>query len=175
MIRKIAVRAGACTLISLPAAAQVLDGVSAEFGLGDERTTVLRFAAHWKWRAQWPAGQPSRLSGYWELSAGAWDNHDNSSADFALTPVFRVERHTGGLTPYVEAAIGFHIVSRHISRERVLSTNFQFGDHLGAGMRFGARGRYDAGLRLQHISNGGIRQPNPGIDFLMVRLQYHFE
>jgi lipid A 3-O-deacylase len=40
-------------------------------------------------------------------------------------------------------------------------------------MRFGPRDRYDVGLRLQHLSNGGIRKPNPGIDFVQLRLQYH--
>ena len=175
MIRKIAVAAGACAVISLAAAAQAVDGASVELGRGDDRTNLLRFAVQWNWRSAWPAGRQWRLGGYWELSAGAWGNHDKSSADFALTPVFRLERHADAHSPYLEAAIGFHILSRHISRERLFSTNFQFGDHLGAGVRFGAGGRYDLGLRLQHISNGGIREPNPGIDFLMLRLQHHFE
>jgi hypothetical protein len=28
-------------------------------------------------------------------------------------------------------------------------------------------------LRLQHLSNGGITSPNPGINFLQLRLAYH--
>jgi hypothetical protein len=27
-------------------------------------------------------------------------------------------------------------------------------------------------LRLQHLSNAGLRNPNPGINFLMLRLAY---
>jgi hypothetical protein len=27
-------------------------------------------------------------------------------------------------------------------------------------------------VRLQHLSNGGIRNPNPGINFLVLRVQY---
>jgi hypothetical protein len=85
--------------------------------------------------------------------------------------VFRLQREA----IYVEGAIGFHLVSTRISAARVFSTAFQFGDHLGAGMRFGPGRRYDLGMRVQHLSNGGVRSPNPGINFVLVRLQYDLE
>ena len=34
-------------------------------------------------------------------------------------------------------------------------------------------GSYDLGLRFQHLSNGGLRNPNPGINLVILRLQYH--
>src|SRR5437762_2379563 len=58
---------------------------------------------------------------------------------------------------------------------RAFSTNFQYGDHIGVGARFGERYRYDLSLRLQHLSNGGLAHPNPGINFLQMRLAYHFD
>jgi lipid A 3-O-deacylase len=170
MIRKIAAPAAACILFALAPPARGLDGLSLEIGRGDDRTNLLRVAVQDRWREQLAAARDWRLAGYWELSAAAWDNHDESAADLGLTPVFRVERES----LYVEAAIGFHLVSRRISGARVFSTAFQFGDHLGAGMRFGPGGRYDVGMRLQHISNGGLRRPNPGINFVLLRLQYSF-
>jgi hypothetical protein len=139
-----------------------------ELGRGDDRTSVLRLALQDEWRKGSPAGPEWRLAGYWELSAAIWDNHDASSADLGLTPVFRIERES----LYLEGAIGFHLVSRHISAARVFSTALQFGDHLGAGLRFGEGGCYDLGIRVQHMSNGGIRKPNPGINFVLLRLQY---
>jgi lipid A 3-O-deacylase len=172
MIRKIVATAATCILFAFTPAAYCLDGVSLEAGLGNDRTKVLRLGAQWRWRKERPLDERWRLSGYWEVSAGAWENDDDSTADFALTPVFRFERHGRQRVPYVEAAIGFHILSRHISRERQFSTNFQFGDHVGAGIR---SGKYDFGLRLQHISNGGIRHPNPGINFVLLRFQYHLD
>ena len=54
----------------------------------------------------------------------------------------------------------------------MFSTKFQFGDHIGVGARFGAANRHDLGLRLQHVSNGGIKNPNPGINLLLLRYQY---
>jgi hypothetical protein len=58
--------------------------------------------------------------------------------------------------------------------ERRFSTAFQFGDHLAIGYRFGGKGQYDLSWRFQHLSNGGIKQPNDGIDFFQARFQYHF-
>jgi len=85
--------------------------------------------------------------------------------------VFRYQRSSGRAIPYVEAAVGFHMLSSHqITTGRIFSTRFQFGDHLGAGIRFGA---HDVGVRIQHLSNGGIARPNPGINFLVLRYQLH--
>jgi hypothetical protein len=171
MIRKIGAAAGACILTLLGSRTYAVDGVSLELGRGDDRTSVLRLALQDVWRKRSPAGPGWRLAGYWELSAAVWDNHDDSSADVGLAPVFRIER----AAIYVEAAIGLHLVSHRISAARVFSTAFQFGDHLGAGMHFGPNGRYDLGMRVQHLSNGGIRKPNPGINFVVLRLEYNID
>jgi lipid A 3-O-deacylase len=172
MIRKIAAAAAAGMLSAFAPAVHCLDSVSLEAGRGNDRTNVVRVATQWRWRKERPVDERWRLHGYWEASVGAWEGDDDSSADFALTPVFRFERHGRQRVPYVEAAIGFHILSRHISRERQFSTNFQFGDHIGAGLR---SGKYDFGVRAQHLSNGGIRHPNPGINFVLLRFQYHLD
>lgn len=175
MIRKIVLAAAACGLFFVSSAALALDGISIEAGRGNDRTDAIRVAAQWDWREERQVDARWRLNGYWEASAGAWESDDDSASDFAVTPVFRFERHGRERVPYVEAAIGFHIVSKHISLERQFSTNFQFGDHVAAGLRFGPRARYDAGVRFQHISNGGIRHPNPGINFLLLRFRYHLD
>jgi hypothetical protein len=51
---------------------------------------------------------------------------------------------------------------------------FQFADMVGVGMIFGAQQNYQAGFRFQHLSNGGIKEPNPGINFSQLYLQYNF-
>src|SRR5688500_7024086 len=172
MIRKIAAVAAACILFGFTPVAYCVDSVSLEAGRGNDRTNVLRVATQWRWRKERPLDERWRLNGYWEVSVGAWENDDESPADFAVTPVFRFDRTGRARVPYVEAAIGFHILSRHISRERQFSTNFQFGDHLGVGIR---SGKADFGVRVQHISNGGIRHPNPGINFVLLRFQHHLD
>jgi len=177
MIRKIAAGAtlasAAAALSCIAAPAWAADGVSVEVGRGDENSELARAALQWKWQKKWFADTGWEVSGYWEASLGAWTT-DKTLIDFGFTPVFRLQR-LDGSGPYVEAAIGFHLLSDlSITRTRLFGSHFQFGDHLGAGWRFGPRGRNDIGLRLQHLSNGGIRRPNPGINFLVLRLAYHF-
>jgi hypothetical protein len=58
--------------------------------------------------------------------------------------------------------------------DKRMSTKVQFGDHLGAGYRFGVKGAWDLSYRFQHLSNAGIKKPNDGINFNQIRLQYHF-
>jgi hypothetical protein len=48
-----------------------------------------------------------------------------------------------------------------------LPSSFQFGSHLGAGIRLGEG---TIGIVLQHLSNAGLKQPNGGIDLIL--LQY---
>jgi hypothetical protein len=156
MIRKIAA-ATAAWFVSCNVYA--LDGVALEVGRGEDRTNIIRIALLDRW---------GRLPGYWEFSGAVWDNRFESTADVGITPVFRFER----AAYYFEAAIGVHLVQTRISASRTFSTSLQFGDHIGAGVR---SGRFDFGLRLQHISNAGLDHPNPGINFLLARLQYSLD
>ena len=112
---------------------------------------------------QW---QGSRRWLSWDLSFGGWTGGHGPVYDLGFTPVARL-----GRSPYLEAGVGAHVLSDlDVGTGRDLSTHFQFGDHVGVGLRFG---NYDLGVRLQHLSNGGLRNPNPGINFVILRLQYH--
>lgn len=172
MIRK-TLAASALVLMAVQPAGAV-DGISTELGYNDD-VRMWRAGLQWKWERRWWRGGRWELGGYWDLSAGGWRNGEDTIYDVGLTPVFRLEGTAPG-SAYFEAAIGFHLLSDlQIDHDRSFSTRFQFGDHIGAGLRFGPRDRYDLSLRLQHLSNGGIRRPNPGIDFLQLRLQYHLK
>jgi lipid A 3-O-deacylase len=174
MIRKIA---AAAALVSAAAAlppAYAVDGAALELGTGDESSELVRGSVLWKWDRKWFADTGWEVSGYWEASVGAWTT-DKTLMDFGFTPVFRLQRRDW-IGPYVEAAIGLHFLSDlSISRTRLFGSRFQFGDHLAAGWRFGPRGRYDLGIRMQHLSNGGLKEPNPGINFAVVRFAWLFD
>lgn len=179
MIRKTLV---AAFLLTLLGSARAADGVSVEIGVGNEDTELARVGLQWKWQRRWFAERAWTLGAYWDLQLGRWSGplrpgqRAQSVWDLGLTPVFRLERaERTRVWPYFEAAIGFHLLSDlRINRERVFSTRFQYGDHLAAGVRFGEDHRYDLSLRLQHLSNGGLARPNPGINFLQLRLARHF-
>ena len=173
MIRKTVLAAA----LALAGPAAALDGVSFEAGRGNDRTDLWRAGMQWTWPHRWFAERSWTLGAYWDVQLGRWSGGRDPVWDLSLTPVFRLERARRGRTiPYAEAAIGFHALSNlRVSSDRIFSTRFQFGDHLGAGLRFGERYRWDAGLRLQHLSNGGLRRPNPGINFAQLRIAYHWE
>jgi lipid A 3-O-deacylase len=171
MIRKFLLASALGWVFSAPAA----DGVSLELGRGDESSNLARGAVQWNWGKKRPLGPHLQWGGYWELSLGVWQNGERVT-DIGITPVFRLERSSGSVVPYLEGAVGLHLVSQvEFSEHRTSGTKFQFGDHIGAGVRFGGRLRHDLGIRLQHLSNGGIAKPNPGINFATARYQYHFE
>ena len=166
MIRKTAALAAAACIYLFPFAAHALDGAALEVGYGDDKTRLLRVSVQDRWSNVLRQGHDWRLTGYWDFMVGVWDNPDESTADIGVTPVFRFERER----LYLEAAIGGHLVQRRISQHKVFSTAFQFGDHVGIGMR---GSEYDVGIAVQHLSNASIRRPNPGINFVLLRFQYH--
>jgi lipid A 3-O-deacylase len=158
MIRKIGAAAGALLLFSFSSAAESQDGAFVEAGYGDDSTSLLRAGITYRWRGS--------LAGYWEIGAGAWDNAEETTVDIGVTPVFRLQRSRF----YLEAGIGVHLVHAHVSTEGNLA--LQFGSHAGVGVH---SGKYDFGVRLQHLSNGGLSRPNPGNNFMLVRFQYDLD
>ena len=165
-----------CSFAALPARA--VDGVAFEIGSGDG-VDMARVGVQWDWNKRWFQGANWHLGGYWDVAAGYWHRGDVRAGehdeifDIGVTPVFRIQPNSL-IGPYVEAAIGFHLLSHTSIGDRRMSTAFQFGDHLGVGYRFGARGSFDLGYRFQHLSNASIKRPNPGINFHQIRLQYRF-
>lgn len=164
-------------LVAAAPDAVAVDGIAIEAGRGDS-TDMGRIGIQWDWGKRWFQGAQWHLGGYWDLSAGYWrrdalPGQNDDIAEIGFTPVFRFQGNnlTG---PYAEAGIGAHLLSRTQIGDKRLSTRFQFGDHLGLGYRFGAKGAWDLGYRFQHLSNAGIKRPNNGINFHQVRLQYHF-
>ena len=157
-----------------------VDGVSVEYGNGDA-TDMARAGVIWNWDSQWFSEGNWLVAGFWEASLGSWRGHsakgnNQTITDIGITPVFRLQqKNPGGFAPYAEAAIGFHLITpAFINADRKFGSAFQFGDHIGLGARFGGRQQFDLGYRFQHLSNGGIKKPNQGINFSQIRFAYHF-
>jgi lipid A 3-O-deacylase len=144
-----------------------VDGMSVEAGNGDATDTT-RVGAIWNFDRQW-------------FTVGTWRGHSSfgnnqTVTDLGMTPVFRLEqKNPTSFAPYLEGAIGLHLVSpTFINAQRRFGSSFQFGDHVGAGVRFGEHQQFDLGYRFQHLSNGGIKKPNQGINLNEVHFIYHF-
>ncbi|WP_435628448.1 acyloxyacyl hydrolase [Candidatus Ferrigenium straubiae] len=157
-----------------------VDGMYLEVGDG-RSSNIARVGALWNWDKQWFAEGDWLVTGFWEASLGYWHSHSQAAGnqnikDIGITPVFRLQQKNPGVfAPYAEGAIGFHLITpTYINASRRFGSAFQFGDHLGVGARFGDRRQFDLGFRYQHLSNGGIKQPNQGINFSQVRFAYYF-
>lgn len=126
---------------------------------------------------------PGRFSSYGEISLSGWKydgatgrDSPNGLYQLALTPVLRYRLDNGASPYFVEAGIGL-TVTNHLyrSRNKRFSTAFQFGDHVGVGYDFGSHQQHEVVLRYEHDSNGSIKKPNPGQNFIQVRYAYWFD
>lgn len=115
---------------------------------------------------------PSSARWWWpthvQVGAGIWRvpqlDGRTRRLDAAATAVWRAERRFG----YFEAGFGAHLLSHTINNDTTrLPSAFQFGSHLGAGLRLGEAAAL--GIAIQHLSNAGIKEPNGGIDFILIR------
>jgi lipid A 3-O-deacylase len=108
-----------------------------------------------------------------ELGGGIWRVPDLAGTtqrfDLHATPVWRADF----ARTYVEGGIGVYLLSHIINNDTThMSTSFEFGSHIGAGLRFGERGETRVGIALQHLSNGGIKEPNSGVNFLLLNASF---
>jgi lipid A 3-O-deacylase len=166
-------------LMGFCSASHAVDTVSLELGTGN-KTDVVRLGLQWEWDRQWRKRNGTHIGGYWDLNLAQWrgtrfQNQPGNVQRFmavGVTPVFRWQNNDlRGL--YGEAGVGLrHLFELYDNNGRQLSTNFQFASHLGAGYVF--RNDVDLGLRIQHFSNGSIKKPNGGVNFIVVRVAYRF-
>ena len=148
-----------------------------QYGVADS-TRELAAGATWDWAWSKPFAT-GRVTGYWESSLSRWSYDGQRKATWLgkveVTPVFRYRPNSGTSPWFGEAAVGLTLMTTLYATDRKsFSTRFNFGDHIAVGRNFGAGGRYELALRIEHLSNAGIQHPNPGENFAQVRLSYRF-
>lgn len=167
------------TMICLSSASHAIDSMSVEIASGNE-TKMLRLGAQWEVTNRWWESNGTHIGAYWDLTLAQWreerfqnqPNERRNITDIGITPVFRFQN-DNKLGLYGEVGIGAHFLSGlYDNNGRKLSTHFQFGDHLGIGYVFS--NKLDIGLKFQHFSNGGYKQPNNGVNFGILQARYTF-
>ncbi len=141
---------------------------------------MARVAVQSGWSKRWFQSNGTHVGGHWDLSLAQWRGNAYRNVhgqhqhitDLGLTPVFRLQAdNLKGW--YAEGGIGIHVLSNKYDNDGTnLSTSFQFGDHLGVGYVFTSG--WDASLKVQHFSNGGIKRPNDGANFLVLKIGRRF-
>lgn len=132
----------------------------------------------------WPSGwHHMSRSGEWtaftELFVSEWrtklgDRH-RSLTQVGIAPVVRYRFDQGRSDWFAEGGIGLTYFDGLYQRgDERFSTRFNFQDTLGVGRSFGARREHEVSLRFTHVSNAGIKEPNPGENSLRLRYTHRF-
>lgn len=162
--------------------AMAWSGIGMAIGKGGGETDRYRVCFTVDWEKEWVGLQGWHITGYWEVGMDDWRGKDNSLLAVSLIPVLRLQKNgnasqckegarSGAPCIFIDVAVGLYLLSESNLGEKDFSTAFQFGSHAGIGIMLG---RFEVGYRFEHISNGGIKEPNPGINFYLLRVVYRF-
>lgn len=143
----------------------------------DSQAVTIGATLPWNgWQKAWGGGE---LRGHWDVYASQW-RADGAvgrvhSTVLGVSPTLRL-RHDGGRSAwFTEGGLGINYASpRYVTLHKAFSTRFNFASHLAIGFNHGAQRQHEWQLRIQHTSNGGIKKPNPGQNFLQLRYALHF-
>lgn len=177
--RKLLLCAGLCAMAG---SAFALDRVTFEYGNSAGDADVNRYGGSltWDWGVKWLETGTWFLGGYTETGLNYWESDPGSTGNDSLvdghiTGVMRWQRAPStGIAPFLELGLGAHGHSESGIENKDFDIGFAFGSHLGGGVRFGENGRYELMYRFQHLSNASIGDKNPGINFHLFNLGYHF-
>lgn len=148
-------------------------GVSLGYGQSTDSVDIYRAGLLKQWNVKWLESEIGYVRGYFELSYNRWEHGGDDVNAVAFSPVFQYVFHAGNATwyPYIEAGIGVACLDDYTINDRNLSSNFQFEDRFGAGIRIK---NVDINFRYMHYSNAALKEPNDGIDILIGALAWYF-
>jgi hypothetical protein len=133
------------------------------------------------WNTRWaPLGE--RSSVYVETSLSRWMTRGAEGLNqgtlwqVGLIPVLRYRAGGSDTGWFGELGVGATVTSRlYRSSDTRFATAFNFGDHVAVGRSFCENARCELAVRFEHFSNGGIKEPNPGKNFVQLRFVRYFE
>lgn len=97
-----------------------------------------------------------------ELAAGVINAADVSRPFAFAGPVWRVTPRRRG--PFVEFSFGLTVIGGSTVDGRDLGGNLHFRSAVALGLAGGRGQAHEVAIRVEHISNGGLRDHNPGLD-----------
>lgn len=165
-----------CLAVSLPVAAEGWrpDGYLVQAAVGEDRTASATLGLSWAWAWKYSL-LGAEVSGLTEAYISHWnapsvDGGRRGFVQVGVVPVLRLRPGEGASPWFAEAGIGLSTMDRHFeTTTKKFSMAFNFVDVVGIGRSFGAARSQEIGIRLQHVSNGSLRPPNPGQNFVQLR------
>jgi lipid A 3-O-deacylase len=151
--------------------APFISALSLGYGWAHNDTDIYRAAVRHDPGYSWLSNPTGWMSLYYEASMNLWKSGGDEIYAAAFSPVFiyYFGKPENKVRPYVEAGIGAAGISKTEMGNRQFSTGYQFEDRVGAGVQIK---NLDLCCRYMHYSNASIKEPNDGIDIVMVALGY---
>jgi len=168
---------GCCATTNSAYAKSMLRGVGASYGEGQNDISMYRLDLLSKdWLLHSSDTGHISLLGHIELGLAVWDGASDEYKydtlyELGLTPVIQLISHR----LYLEAGTGPRLITPTSLQDRTFSTALQFGSLLGCGFLLRHEPFTELGFRMQHISNGDMAEPNPGIDFKLMQLRLRID
>lgn len=163
------------------AAPSAFNNIYMQYGNTESRSNTeaytLGVTTPWEWSRSFMG---MKVTGYWDLYSTRMGAKNPVEGDYktwlvGVTPTLRVRMDEGRSPWFVESGIGVSysdVLYRNQAKE--FSSRFNFADHMGIGVSFGQQRSHEVVVRLQHYSNGGIKKPNPGENYIQLRYAYAF-
>lgn len=162
------------TLAAEPASVYTELGQTVKAGLHTRTATL-----GWRWPMQSSFWDGS-ITGAWDVYISQWNadtatGQDRNYAQVGLVPMFRYRFDAGQSPWFVEGGVGLSYLDKtYYTPSGHFSTQWNFSDHLGLGRNFGEQRQHSLGVYVKHVSNAGLRKPNPGETFVQLRYSYGF-
>jgi len=120
------------------------------------------------------------LSLAWDIYLSEWktDAFNGNRTRFTqvgVVPMLRYRFDAGQSPWFLEGGVGLSYIDGNYRRgDQAFGTQWNFSDHLGIGRNFGTDRRHELGVVVKHVSNAGLKMPNPGETFYQLRYGYRF-
>ena len=145
-------------------------------GVGEKEAYAATVGVTIPWAPSWSWGLGGGVvRGQWDAYVSNWSSQPDmgsrrNTVVLGIGPSLRWRGDTGQSPWFVEVGTGVNYANRYYrSGSDTFSTRYNFATHLGVGRNFGAQREHEISLRIQHSSNAGIKDPNPGENFLLLR------
>jgi hypothetical protein len=150
------------------------DGLLVEAGFAPSRTHSVTVGAMWTWDWQGRFGN-TEATALTEIYVSRWSGRGDPVTQAALVPLVRLRLDHGRSPWFMEGGIGVSMMDKLYRNDgKEFSTRFNFVDVFAVGRSLGADRRAELSVRMAHISNANLKQPNPGQNFLQLRYAVKF-
>jgi len=138
-----------------------------------ESTTTFNAGLQWDTGRAWTVTGHLRAALFAEVCMGRWHSTPNDATQLTIAPSIRLQGRDGRW--YADAGVGPSWIGPAFNNgDKTFSTTFNFRTHLATGYRGGRNRQHDLSVRIEHFSNAGIEDPNPGLNLAGVRYTRRF-